>query len=70
MILPRINKELIIIIVIPKFANRYIFRSYANREVLANLKTHSNKNVARSHLFNIRFNTTNFRRTTTPHEMF
>ena len=34
-------------------------RSHENRHVLANLKTLSNKNVARSHFFNKSFNTTN-----------
>ena len=38
-------------------------------EVLANLKTDSNKNLARSHFFNIHFNTTDFKRTTTPHKI-
>ena len=31
----------------------YFLRSYENREVLANLKTDLNKNLAPSHFFNI-----------------
>ena len=48
----------------------YFLRSYENRELLANLKTDSNKNLARSHFFNISLNTNNFRRTPTPHKIF
>ena len=47
----------------------YFLRSYENREVLAKLKTDSNKNLARSHFFDIRLNTNNFRRTTTSHKI-
>ena len=47
----------------------FFWRSYKNRDVSANLKTDSNKNLARSHFFNISFNTTNFRRTTTAHKI-
>ena len=38
-------------------------------EVSANLRTDSNKNLARSHFFNIRFNTANVRITKTPHKI-
>ena len=47
----------------------YFLKSYENREVLAKLKTDSNKNLARSHFFDIRLNINNFRRTTTPHKI-
>ena len=47
----------------------YFSRSYENRKVLGNLKTDSNKNLVRSHFFNISFNTTNFRLTTTTHKI-
>ena len=46
----------------------YFLRFFEHREVLANLKTDLNKNPARNHFFNIGFNTTNFRRITTPHK--
>ena len=45
----------------------YFLRSYENREVLAKLKTDFNKNLAYTDFFNISLNTTNFRRTTLPH---
>ena len=47
----------------------YFLRSYENKEVLANLKTDSNKNLAPSHFFNISLNTNNFRRTATAHKI-
>ena len=40
----------------------YFLKSYENREVLAKLKTDSNKNLARSQFFNI----PDFRRTAAP----
>ena len=47
----------------------YSLRSYENREVLAYLKTDSNKKLACSHFFNVSFNTTNFRRTATAYKI-
>ena len=56
--------------VVSRFANRYNFlRFYENRKVLVNLKSNSNKSLAHSHLFNIKFNTSNVRRTRTTHKI-
>ena len=46
----------------------YFLRSYESRKVLENLKTDFNKNLAYTNFFSISLNTTNFRRTTTPHK--
>ena len=46
----------------------YFLRSYESRKVLENLKTDFNKNLAYTNFFSISLNSTNFRRTTTPHK--
>ena len=46
----------------------YFLRCYENREVLTNLKTDFNKNLAYTDFFNISLNTINFRRTTSPYK--
>ena len=44
-------------------------RPYEKKEVLVNLKIHLVKNLARSHFFNISFNSAIFKRTAIPHKI-
>ena len=48
-----------------KICGEIYFQGLMKTEVLANLDTDSNKNLACSHVFNVSFNTTNLVRTTT-----